>query len=211
MKVCEVFASIQGESTYAGWPCVFIRTTGCNLRCEYCDTKYAYEEGSERSPDELMNEVQSLGIKLVEITGGEPLLHHDMPLLISKLLDSGHMVLIETNGSQSIRDIDRRCIVIMDIKTPSSGMFDRMDLTNIKYLKPLDEVKIVISDRQDYEWARGFISSYGIYGKCLVHFSPAFSKLDPALLSEWILEDKLAVRLNMQLHKYIFDPDKRGV
>lgn len=211
MKVCEVFASIQGESTYAGWPCVFIRTTGCNLRCDYCDTKYAYEEGSERSVADLISEVEGYGIKLVEITGGEPLMQKKVPELVSKLLDSGHMVLIETNGSQCIKDIDRRCVIIMDIKTPSSGMFDKMDLTNIKYLKPLDEVKIVISDRQDYEWARGFISSYGIYGKCLVHFSPAFSKLDPALLSEWILQDKLTVRLNMQLHKYIFHPDKRGV
>ncbi|MDX9714561.1 MAG: radical SAM protein [Dissulfurispiraceae bacterium] len=211
MKVCEVFASIQGESTYAGWPCVFIRTTGCNLRCEYCDTKYAYEEGRERSVDDLMNEINGYGINLVEITGGEPLLQNEMPALISKLFERGYVVLIETNGSQSIRDIDKRCIIVMDIKTPSSGMFDQMDLSNIKYLKPLDEVKIVVADRQDYEWAKGFISSYGIYGKCLVHFSPAFNRLEPALLSKWMLEDRLTVRMNIQLHKYIFHPDKRGV
>ncbi|MCE5312977.1 MAG: radical SAM protein [Nitrospiraceae bacterium] len=211
MKVCEVFASIQGESTYAGWPCVFIRTTGCNLRCSYCDTKYAYEEGIERTVDDLVAETEGYGVKLVEITGGEPLMHQETPVLITRLLDKGHIVLMETNGSMSIKDIDRRCIIVMDIKTPSSGMFNRMDLTNIKYLKPLDEVKIVIAGRQDYEWARGFINSYGLYGKCLVHFSPAFKQLDPAELLEWILADKLAVRLNLQLHKYIFEPDKRGV
>lgn len=203
MKVCEIFASIQGESTYAGLPCVFVRLAGCNLRCIYCDTTYAYYEGREMSEDEILKAVSSYGIKLIEITGGEPLLQRDVLLLMERILDNGFTVLLETNGSISIKDVDKRAVIIMDIKTPKSGMFERMDLLNLKYLKPQDEIKFVITDREDYEWVRDFIRDYGLLDKCKTLLSPAYGILPPASLSEWIIEDKLSVRLNLQLHKYI--------
>lgn len=211
MKVCEIFAGIQGESSYAGLPCIFVRMTGCNLRCEYCDTTYAYEEGIEMSENEILESVKSYGIKLVEITGGEPLLQKDTIKLIEKLLDVGFIVLIETNGSISIKDVDDRAVIIMDIKTPKSGMFDRMDLLNLKHLRSKDEVKFVIADRQDYEWAKEFIKDYGLKDICKVLLSPAYGILPPADLSRWILEDKLPARLNLQIHKYIYGPETRGV
>ncbi len=211
MKVCEIFASIQGESTYAGLPCVFVRMTGCNLRCFYCDTTYAYEEGIEMSEDEIIERVKSYGINLVEITGGEPLLQRDVLSLMERLLDNGFAVLLETNGSESIQDVDKRVVIIMDIKTPKSGMFDKMDLTNLKHLKPRDEVKFVAADREDYEWVKKFIRDYALPDKCKILLSPAYGTLLPEDLSKWIIEDRLPVRLNLQLHKYIYDADKRGV
>lgn len=210
-KICEIFPGIQGESSYAGLPCVFVRMTGCNLRCEYCDTTYAYEEGSEMSEKEVLASVKTYGLKLVEITGGEPLLQKDALLLIEKLIDNGHTVLLETNGSISIKDVDDRAVIIMDVKTPKSGMFEKMDMLNLKYLRPKDEVKFVIADRQDYEWAREFIKDYGLQDICKVLLSPAYGKLPPADLSHWILEDSLPVRLNLQIHKYIYGPETRGV
>jgi 7-carboxy-7-deazaguanine synthase len=211
MKVCEIFASIQGESSYAGLPCVFVRLTGCNLRCAYCDTQYAYEEGLEMSVDEALEKVKNFGIKLLEITGGEPLLQQESLLLIDKLLEERFHVLIETNGSLSIKNIDRRVSIVMDIKTPKSGMFEKMDLINLKYLKHTDEVKFVISDSEDYEWAKDFIKAYNLTEKCLVLLSPAYGVINPADLAGWIVQDRLPVRLNMQLHKYIFPKTERGV
>lgn len=211
MKVCEIFASIQGESTYAGLPCVFVRMTGCNLRCVYCDTTYAYEEGREMSGNEILVSVSSYGIKLVEITGGEPLMQKDVFSLTEKLLDNGFTVLLETNGSVSIKDVDKRAVTIMDIKTPKSGMFEKMDLLNLKYIKPDDEIKFVVMDREDYEWVRDFIRDYGLADRCKLLLSPAFGLLSPESLSKWIIDDRLSVRLNLQLHKYIYGPDKRGV
>ena len=211
MKVCEIFASIQGESTYAGLPCVFVRMTGCNLRCNFCDTTYAYEEGSEISENEILQSVNGYGINLVEITGGEPLLQKEVFPLIEKLLDNNYSVLIETNGSVSIKDVDERAVIIMDIKTPKSGMFEKMDLLNLKYLRHKDEVKLVIADRPDYEWAREFIKDYGLKDICKILLSPAYGDIPPADLSRWILEDNLPVRLNLQLHKYIYGPYERGV
>lgn len=211
MKVCEIFASIQGESSYSGLPCVFVRMTGCNLRCPYCDTIYAYEEGSEMSEDEIIESVGNYGIKLVEITGGEPLLQKDVLLVIKSLLDKGFNVLLETNGSMSIKDVDSRATIIMDIKTPKSGMFGQMDLHNIKYLKAYDELKFVIMDREDYEWSRDFIRDWGLMDKCKVMLSPVYGVLNPEALARWIIDDRLSVRLNLQLHKYIYGPDKRGV
>lgn len=214
MKVCEIFASIQGESTYAGLPCVFVRMTGCNLRCVYCDTAYAYEEGREMSEDEILKAVSSYGINLVEITGGEPLLQRDVLSLMERLIDNGFTVLLETNGSENIQDVDKRVTIIMDIKTPKSGMFERMDLMNLKYVKPDDEIKFVVIDREDYEWVRNFIKDYGLIdglaNKCKILLSPAYGSLSPEDLSKWIIEDRLPVRLNLQLHKYIYG-DKRGV
>jgi 7-carboxy-7-deazaguanine synthase len=211
MKVCEVFTSIQGESSYAGLPCTFIRLTGCNLRCTYCDTTYAYAEGSERSVEEVADFVRDRGVKLVEITGGEPLMQEDVHPLIERLLNSGYTVLVETNGSMNIREIDSRAVLILDIKTPGSGMSGEMDFSNLAHLKQTDEIKFVLTGRADYDWAKEIMSRYALEEKCHVLFSPAFGILSPEKLSEWILEDSLAVRLNLQLHAYIFGSGKKGV
>ena len=211
MKICEIFTSIQGESSYAGLPCTFIRLTGCNLRCTYCDTTYAYAEGSERSKEKIMGVVRDSGVKLVEVTGGEPLLQEDVYPLIESLLDSGYTVLVETNGSMSIREIDRRAVVILDIKTPGSGMSGEMDFSNVAHLKQSDEIKFVLTGRTDYEWAKGIMSRYALGEKCHVLLSPVFGNLSPEQLAGWILEDRLNVRLNLQLHTYIFGPGRKGV
>lgn len=211
MKVCEIFTSIQGESTYAGTPCTFVRLTGCNLRCSYCDTAYAYEEGTELTEDEIMDRIKGAGLKTVEITGGEPLLQPEAASLVRRLLDGGFKVLIETNGSQDIRGIDRRSVIILDIKTPGSGETDALLQSNLALLEEGDEVKFVITGREDYEWARSFIREHSLPEKCKVLFAPAFGMLDPAALSAWIVADRLDVRLNLQLHKYIYGPHLRGV
>lgn len=211
MKICEIFTSIQGESSYAGMPCTFIRVAGCNLRCTYCDTTYAYEEGRELSEDEVLDEVTLIGGSLVEITGGEPLLQKGTLNLIERLLKEGYKVLVETNGTLSIKDIDKGAVVILDVKTPGSGMWREMDLSNFNYLKPSDEVKFVLTDRADYEWARDFMSKHKLMTKCHILFSPAFGMLAPDSLVKWILEDRLDVRLNLQIHKYIYGKDARGV
>ena len=212
MKICEIFTSIQGESTYAGLPCAFLRLTGCNLRCSYCDTKYAYDEGTDMSLKNIMDYVNKSGVKLVEITGGEPLIQGNETLeLLRRLLDEGYKVLIETNGSMSIKDVDKRAVIIMDVKTPSSGMSERMDFSNLDFIKKTDEVKFVICSREDYDWSKNIISSYRLIGRCEILLSPAFNVLEPSLLSRWIIEDKLDVRLNLQIHKYIFGPGERAV
>jgi 7-carboxy-7-deazaguanine synthase len=211
LKICEIFASIQGESSYAGLPCVFVRLTGCNMRCLYCDTKYAYEEGAEMSVAEVLEAVQRYGIPLVEITGGEPLLQDETPALVTVLLNEGHTVLIETNGSLPIDRLDRRAVVIMDVKTPGSGMSHMTDLSNLNLLKLTDELKCVITGREDYEWAKALIAQHQLAGACTILFSPDFGMVTPRALAEWILEDRLPVRLNVQLHKYLFGPDERGV
>lgn len=211
MKVCEIFTSIQGESTYAGIPCTFVRMTGCNLRCSYCDTIYAYEEGTELTQDEVFAKVECIGLKMVEITGGEPLLQEEVPFLAKRLLNSGYTVLIETNGSLSIKGIDSRAVIILDIKTPGSGMSGSFMLTNLAYLKRDDEIKFVITDRKDYEWAKDFVKEYSLTEECTILFSPALGVIDPRQLANWIIGDKLEVRLNLQLHKYIYGPDLRSV
>jgi 7-carboxy-7-deazaguanine synthase len=211
MKVCEIFASIQGESTYAGLPCIFVRMTGCNLRCTYCDTTYAYDEGTEMTVKEIIDAVCSYGFNLVEITGGEPLLQKDAGSLISQLLDLHFKVLIETNGSMDIRDVDRRAIIIMDVKTQGSGMSDSMRMENLSLLKKSDELKFVITDKADYDWACALVRKFSWPEKCTVLFSPVYGKLSPSELSKWIIADKMPVRMNLQLHKYIYGPDQRGV
>jgi 7-carboxy-7-deazaguanine synthase len=210
MKICEIFMSIQGESSYAGKLCTFVRTTGCNLRCTYCDTQYAYEQGEELSEDSIIKKVKNAGIKLVEITGGEPLLQKGAGALIKRLLDEGYDVLIETNGSLPINDIDKRAVVILDIKTPGSGMADKMDFSNIDQIKLDDEIKFVITNRGDYEWTKDIMSKYDLSDKGHVFLSPAYGMLDPQDLIRWMLEDGINARLNLQLHKYIFGPDKEG-
>lgn len=211
LNICEIFVSIQGESTYAGTPCIFIRTSGCNLRCSYCDTSYSYDEGMEVGIGEVIAKVKEIGFKTVEITGGEPLLQEGVSELAGRLLDAGYRVLIETNGSRDIGDVDPRAVIVLDVKTPGSGMSERFLSSNLLSLKPEDEVKFVITNREDYEWARDFVKRHSLEGKCKVLFSPAYGMLDPRSLSKWIIDDRLEVRFNLQLHKYIYGPDVRGV
>lgn len=211
MKVCEIFASIQGESSYAGMPCTFIRLTGCNLRCSYCDTSYAYYEGRELTEDEILRKVQRACIDLVEITGGEPLLQNEVFRLIKRLLDKGYTTLVETNGSQSTKEIDKRAVVILDIKTPGSDMSKEMDFSNLDFMKSSDEVKFVITSRVDYEWSKEIIQRYKLMEKCHLLFSPAFGILPPENLARWIIADGLNIRLNLQLHKYIFSSEHKEI
>ncbi len=211
MKVCEIFPSIQGESSYAGMPCNFIRLTGCNLRCSYCDTAYAYYNGRELSEDEIMSEVRRAGIDLVEITGGEPLLQKEVFHFIERLLDKGYTVLVETNGSQGIKEIDKRAIVILDIKTPGSEMSKEMDFSNFDFMKSSDEIKFVITSRGDYEWSKEIIQRYKLMEKCHLLYSPAFGLLPPENLARWMINDGLKIRLNLQLHKYIFRSEQKRI
>jgi 7-carboxy-7-deazaguanine synthase len=165
----------------------------------------------ELTEDEIIQEVSLVGVNLVEITGGEPLLQNDVHHLIERLINEGNTVIVETNGSMPIGEIDRRATVLLDIKTPGSGMWEEMDLTNLEYLKPTDEVKFVLMDRADYKWTKKFIEKYHLDAKCRVLLSPAFGKLQAADLSKWMIEDRMPARLNLQMHKYIFGPDKKGV
>lgn len=212
MKVNEIFKSIQGESTYAGSPCTFIRLTGCNLRCSYCDTVYAYEEGEELTTEEVLARARNLGCSLVEITGGEPLLQKgEVNTLIAGLLERGCQVLLETNGSLDISHVDPRVIRIMDIKCPDSGMSGRMDWKNLERLKGDDEVKFVLSSKDDYQWAKAIISRYDLGKKIVVLLSPAFGRLEAGTLAKWILHDVLPARLQLQLQRYIWPSGKRKV
>jgi 7-carboxy-7-deazaguanine synthase len=213
LLVNEIFHSIQGEAGYTGWPCAFVRLTGCNLRCSYCDTQYAYDEGVSMTVGETIDRVRAFECPLVEITGGEPLLQEETPRLIADLLDLGHTVLLETNGSRDISAVDGRCVRIVDIKCPSSGESGANDLENLRRLGPHDEIKCVIGTREDYEFAKDALrltAERAVIGN-VVHFSPVFGKLEAKDLAEWILGDRLRVRLGMQLHKIIWDPDRRGV
>ena len=212
MLISEIFASIQGESTYAGLPCVFVRTGGCNLSCSYCDTSYAREGGTELSVDYIIKEVENFNTELVEITGGEPLLQKDTPLLAEKLLRKNFNVLVETNGSLDISILPEKSVAIMDIKCPGSNMSDMMDWKNIEKLRSGDEIKFVIQDRGDYVWSVEKIKQYKLENKKNpILFSCVFSKLPPENLVKWILEDRLKVRFQLQMHKYIWEPDRRGV
>ena len=211
MKISEIFASIQGESSYAGLPCSFIRLSGCNLRCSYCDTRYAYEEGYYLTVDEIIGRIRAMELDLVEITGGEPLLQRGVHNLMRALLEDGRKVLLETNGSQSIREVDRRAVIVLDIKTPGSGMSDLMDFSNLYEISARDEVKFVVTGRSDYEWARGIMHSFDLARKCQILVSPAFGFVRPEDLARWMLNDRLEARLNLQLHKYLFGSGERGV
>ncbi|MBI9077630.1 MAG: radical SAM protein [Desulfatibacillum sp.] len=213
LDVCEIFYGIQGESTYQGMPCVFVRLSGCNLRCRWCDTHYAYGKGLTMSIQEIVNKAGDFGCPIVEITGGEPLLQAQTPALVNALLDIGLLVLVETNGSMDISRVDSRCIRIVDIKCPSSGMADHNDFNNFARMTKNDELKFVIADRQDYEFARQRVRllEFEGYGINAIHFSPVFGELDPKTLAEWILQDRLEVRMHLQIHKVIWDKDARGV
>ncbi len=207
----EIFHSIQGESTFAGLPCIFIRLTYCNLRCSYCDTEYAFNEGSEMTIDEIMSVAANYKTKLVEVTGGEPLMQKASLELMSKLADSGYTVLLETGGSLPIADVDNRVKIIMDLKCPSSKMERKNYYENIPVLKSTDEVKFVIGCKEDYEWAKNILDAYSLTEKCHVLFSPVFGAIELKDLTNWILQDNLNVRFQLQMHKYIWSPDTRGV
>jgi 7-carboxy-7-deazaguanine synthase len=211
LKVNEIYFSIQGESTKAGLPCVFVRLTYCNLRCTYCDTEYAFYEGTDYSIEEIILEVKKYKCRLVEITGGEPLVQEESLELMKRLCDEGFDVMLETGGSLPIKDIDKRVIIIMDLKCPSSGMLKKNLYENIDYLKPKDEVKFVIGTREDYEWSKEIVYRYELIKKYAVLFSVMFRELEHVTLVEWILEDKLDVRFQLQMHKFIWDPTTKGV
>lgn len=211
IKVNEIFFSIQGESSRAGLPCVFVRLTYCNLRCSYCDTEYAFYEGSNFSVNEIVNKVKSYNCNLVEITGGEPLMQDECLDLMKNLCDSGFDVMIETGGSLPINNIDPRVMIVMDFKCPSSGMMKKNLYTNIQFLKNTDEVKFVIGNREDYDWSKEIISKYELNKKCGILFSVVFGVLEPITLVNWILEDKIDVRFQLQMHKFIWHPETKGV
>ncbi len=211
LKVNEIFHSIQGESRHAGRPCVFVRLTFCNLRCAWCDTAYAFEEGSELPVGAILSRVAAHGTRYVLITGGEPLAQEGIHDLIGELCDRGYEVAVETGGSLDLSSLDRRAMVVMDLKCPGSGMSDKNRFANLDVLKATDEVKFVLADRADYEWAREVIARLRITQRFGVLLSPVHGALHPKTLSEWILTDRLPVRLQLQIHKYIWPPDARGV
>ena len=212
LKVNEIYYSVQGESTAAGLPCVFVRLTYCNLRCTYCDTEYAFYDGKDLSISEIIDKIKKYDCKLVEVTGGEPLVQMDECLdLMKQLCDSGFEVLIETGGSLSIKNIDPQVKVIMDLKCPSSGMEKKNLYENINFLKPTDELKFVIGNREDYDWTKEIISKFSLDKKCEILFSVVFKKLESVQLVNWILEDKLKVRFQLQMHKFIWHPETKGV
>ncbi len=212
LTINEIFHSIQGESTRAGLPCVFVRLTACDLRCAWCDTPYAFHEGHKESVADVVAAVERYGCRLVEITGGEPLLQEDVYPLIDELFARGLTVMIETGGHRSIRRVPPAVIKILDLKCPASGESHRNDWTNIQHLSPHDEVKFVVQDRGDYEFAKEAIAAHGLASRCAaVLLSPVHGVLDPKTLAEWILADRLPVRMQVQLHKYIWHPNTRGV
>jgi len=211
LTVNEIFYSIQGESLHAGRPCVFVRLGGCNLRCRYCDTRYAYEEGYRLGIHEIMDRIADYKCPLIEITGGEPLFQKETPLLIQKLLECGYEMLMETNGSYDIDWVDRRCIRIVDIKCPSSGESAKTDLDNLKRLTPQDQVKFVIGDRNDYDYAAQVAGSVAVdVPRHHILFSPVFNQLNPRQLAQWLLRDRFPARLHLQLHKFIWPDIDRG-
>jgi len=212
LTVNEIFHSIQGESTHAGRPCVFVRLTACDLRCSWCDTTYAFTEGQKMSLDEVVERVRGYGCDVVEITGGEPLLQKDVYPLMERLLHEGRTVMIETGGHVSAAQVPAGVIRVIDVKCPGSGEAGKMHWANLDQLRPSDEIKFVLKDRADYDYARDVVARHElIVRSAAVLFSPVHGVLDAKQLAEWILADRLAVRLQLQGHKYIWDPTTRGV
>jgi 7-carboxy-7-deazaguanine synthase len=211
LLVHEIYRSLQGESTFAGLPCVFVRLTACHLRCVYCDTPHAFAQGSVLAVDDVVARAVALGDNLVEITGGEPLLQPEVYPLMTRLLETGKTVLLETSGAVDITSVDSRVHVILDIKTPGSGEVEANVWRNLYELTPNDEIKFVICDRRDFDWAAGLVRERGLAEICQVLFSPAFGLVHPTDLAGWILESHLPVRLQLQQHKILWDPSARGV
>jgi 7-carboxy-7-deazaguanine synthase len=212
LTINEIFYSVQGESSYAGQPCVFVRLTACDLRCSWCDTEYAFYEGRKRALDDVFDTVESYGCPLVEVTGGEPLLQEDVYPLMQGLLERGKTVLLETGGHRDTSRVPGEVVTILDVKCPGSGESERNDWRNLDRLRAHDEVKFVIKDRADYEWARDVLARRDVTGRAAaIHFSPVHGVLDPKTLAEWVLTDRLPVRVQLQIHKYIWSPTTRGV
>jgi 7-carboxy-7-deazaguanine synthase len=212
VTINEIFYSVQGESSYAGRPCVFVRLTACDLRCSWCDTPYAFHEGSKRPLESVLQDVDRYECGLVEVTGGEPLLQEAVYPLMDALLARGKTVLLETGGHRSTARVPAEVVTILDVKCPGSGEAHRMDWDNLDRLRPHDEVKFVIKDRADYEFARDVVRQRDLGARAAaVHFSPVHGEMDLRTLSEWVLADRLPVRVQVQLHKYIWDPSTRGV
>src|SRR5436190_10148198 len=212
LTINEIYHSIQGESTWVGQPCVFVRLTFCNLRCNYCDTEYAFYEGKKQTLNEILDTIAGFGCPLVEITGGEPLLQKNVLPLMSMLCDAGYTVLLETSGAHNISTVDPRVHRIMDLKTPGSGEAEQNLWSNIDHLALRDEVKFVMGSREDYEWSRDKVERYDLHSRChAVLFSPIFGRIESREIVEWILADKLNVRFQLQMHKFIWSPTQRGV
>lgn len=211
LKINEIFYSIQGESSYVGHPTVFVRTTGCNLRCTYCDTTYSYFEGELKALEQIIAKVESFGTPYVCITGGEPLLQKEVHTLMQNLSDKNFKVSLETSGSKSCKEVDSRVKIILDVKTPDSGAADSFDLNNLAFANEKTEFKFVICSEKDFEWSEQFCRQHDLFEKFVVLYSPSFGKIDAKWLAEKILEKKSSARLQLQLHKYIWLPETRGV
>lgn len=211
LRISEVYASVQGESRWVGLPCTFVRLTGCNLRCTWCDSVFTFKGGEHRSIDAVIADVEALGIPLVEVTGGEPLAQRQCIPLMQRLLERGYEVLLETSGSLDISRVPEGVHVIMDLKPPGSGEAAKNRWQNLDYLQPKDEIKLVLASREDFEWARDRIREHRLSERCPVLVSPVFGSLDPRELVEWTLAERLPVRVQVQLHKVIWPPEARGV
>ena len=212
LTIYEIYASVQGESTHVGRPCVFVRLAACNLRCVWCDTPYAFTGGTKKSVDDVVREVDAFGARVVEITGGEPMLQREVTVLMQTLLDTGHEVLLETGGHIPLDEVPEAVVAIVDVKCPGSGESAKMHWPNLEQLSPHDEVKFVIADRVDFEYACEVVKRYDLTARAAaVLFSPVHGALEPAELARWILAARVPVRLQLQQHKYIWSPETRGV
>ena len=211
LKINEIYYSVQGESTHSGCPCIFIRLTYCNLRCSYCDTEYAFYDGKDMEITNIVSEIKRWDCNLVEVTGGEPLFQDECIDLLNELVNSNYEVMLETGGSLSISDVPKKVVKIVDFKCPSSGMVKKNLWSIVDDLQAHDEVKFVIGNREDFDWAKDRITEYSLDKICTLLFSPTFGEIDPQQIVEWILAENLPVRMQLQMHKMIWSPEEKGV
>jgi 7-carboxy-7-deazaguanine synthase len=211
MKLYEIYTSIQGETQYAGLPCTLVRFAACDLRCHYCDTEYAFTGGQEVTVESIVSDVEARGVPLVLLTGGEPLLQRELPELCAALLGRGFEVMIETGGHRDVSTLPAGVVIILDVKTPGSGESAKMCWPNLERLGPRDAVKFVVCDEADYRWARDLVAERNLSARCQVLLSPSFGQVEPSALVSWMLRDKVPARLNLQIHKYVWPPETRGV
>ena len=211
LKINEIYYSVQGESTHSGCPCIFIRLTYCNLRCSYCDTEYAFYDGKDMEITDIMSEIKQWDCNLVEVTGGEPLFQEECIDLLNELVNSNYEVMLETGGSLSISDVPKKVVKIVDFKCPSSRMVKKNLWSIVDDLQAHDEVKFVIGNREDFDWAKDRITEYSLDKICTLLFSPTFGEIDPQQIVEWILAENLPVRMQLQMHKMIWSPEEKGV